>query len=112
MVVGIADTDCVPQCCGKPMTLLEAGTTDAAHEKHVPVVEVDGNTLTVKVGEVAHPMMDKHFIQWVALVGDDRLEIHKLHPGDAPETTFELDGIKNGAVYEYCNLHGLWKTEL
>lgn len=111
-VVGIEDTGCVPECCGQEMELLEAGSTDAAQEKHVPVATQDGDTINVKVGEVAHPMLENHYIEWIALVGDGRLEIHKLHPGDEPQTSFAAAGIANAAVYAYCNLHGLWKADL
>lgn len=112
IVVGIEDTGCVPACCGKEMELLEAGSTDAAQEKHVPVATKADGAIKVQVGEVAHPMLEKHYIEWIALVGDGRLEIRKLHPGDEPAATFADDGIQDAAVYAYCNLHGLWKADL
>ncbi|QWT17264.1 iron-binding protein [Collinsella sp. zg1085] len=91
--------------------VLEAGTSDGATEKHVPAIEVqrDGNIIHVVVGEVEHPMLDEHFIQWVALEADGRLEVHYLKPGQTPATFF-AGGAKSGTVYEYCNLHGLWKA--
>ena len=100
-------------CCGPPMELLEAGVTDAATEKHVPVVSVEGNLVKVAVGAVAHPMVEEHFIQWVAVETERDALVHWFHPGEAPEAVFALaDGQQVKAVYEYCNLHGLWKKEL
>ncbi len=97
-------------CCGDPMTELKANTTDAAQEKHVPVVEISGNTVTVKVGSVQHPMEEKHFIQWIYIQTEQGGQRKAFKPGDKPEATFELTaGDKFVAAYEYCNLHGLWK---
>ena len=100
-------------CCGQPMELLETGVTDAAVEKHVPVVTVEGNLVKVAVGSVAHPMVEEHFIQWVAVETERDALVHWFHPGEAPEAVFALaPGQQVKAVYEYCNLHGLWKKEL
>ncbi|ERT60026.1 MULTISPECIES: desulfoferrodoxin family protein [Megasphaera] len=96
-------------CCGDPMVELVAGSTDAAQEKHVPDVKVEGGRVNVTVGSVEHPMTDEHYIQWIALSSGHRMEIHKLFPGQAPETTFE--GAESGIVYAYCNLHGLWSKK-
>jgi len=96
-------------CCGQPMTLLEGNTTDAATEKHVPVIEkVDGG-YKVKVGEVAHPMADEHYIEWIELIAGDETHIAFLAPGGAPEAFFpaEADAVTARA---YCNLHGFWKA--
>lgn len=96
-------------CCGKPMNLLKANTTDAAQEKHVPVVEkVDGG-YTVKVGSVAHPMTDEHYIEWIELVAGGAVYRQDLKPGDKPEATFKVaaGSVKARA---YCNLHGLWSN--
>lgn len=109
VVYQVAKGSCTPQCCGEPMVELTANTTDAATEKHVPVIEHDGDKLVVKVGSVAHPMLEEHSIQWIALVAEDRTEIHYLKPGEEPKTVF--GGVEHGTVYEYCNLHGLWKVE-
>jgi superoxide reductase len=93
------------------MTELKANTTDAATEKHVPVVEQNQNTMTVKIGAVPHPMTEEHYIQWIAAVTENGIFRKALKPTDKPETTFDcLDKVV--AVYEYCNLHGLWKTDL
>ena len=97
-------------CCGQKMTELVAGTTDAAQEKHVPVVEKDGSKVKVKVGSVEHPMMDEHYIQWVCLETENGSQIKYLKPGTKPEAEFTLDNDQLKAVYEYCNLHGLWKA--
>ncbi|MBO7675684.1 MAG: desulfoferrodoxin [Atopobiaceae bacterium] len=111
LVAVVQKGTCVPQCCGQPMTKLEAGSTDAATEKHVPAVTRANGVVSVQVGDVEHPMLDAHFIQWVALATTDRVEIHYLHPGDKPATEFACADDQAITVYEYCNLHGLWKAE-
>lgn len=95
-------------CCGQPMKLLVENTVDAAKEKHVPVIEKLADGYRVKVGSVAHPMEEKHYIQWIELVADGRSYIQFLKPGDAPEAVFKVDA-KEVYAREYCNLHGLWK---
>ena len=98
-------------CCGKPMKELVPGTTDAAVEKHVPAYSVEGNLVRVKVGSVEHPMLDVHFIQWIAVESKQGVQIKYLQPDQAPEAVFALsEGDELVAVYEYCNLHGLWKA--
>lgn len=99
-----------PVCCGQPMQHLAANTTDAAQEKHVPVIQRDGASVTVKVGSTAHPMAPEHFIEWIALAQENRTQRVALHPGDAPEAVFTCE---DGPVtaYAYCNLHGLWVSE-
>ena len=99
-------------CCGEKMTELIPGTTDAAVEKHVPVVSIEGNIVTVKVGEVEHPMLEEHFIQWVYLQTDRGGQRKCLKPGEKPEVKFALCDEKPVAVFEYCNLHGLWKADI
>lgn len=89
---------------------LVAGAVDAAQEKHVPVATREGNTVSVNVGSVTHPMEEKHFIEWVAVATEDAVQIHYLKPGSAPETKFTVNGP--ATVYAHCNLHGLWKTEV
>ena len=101
------------QCCGEDMQPLEAGVTDAAVEKHVPAVTVEGNLVKVHGGSVTHPMTAEHLIQWVAVVTDRDALIHWFHPEEAPEAVFALaEGQQAKEVYAYCNLHGLWKKEL
>lgn len=97
-------------CCGQKMTELVPNTTDAAQEKHVPVVEQDGDKIIVKVSSVAHPMQEEHSIQWIAVETDKGSQIKYLKPEDKPEAEFNIAGEKLAAVYEYCNLHGLWKA--
>ena len=98
-------------CCGKKMAELIPGTVDAAVEKHVPVYRVEGNLVSVKVGSVEHPMLDVHSIQWIAVESKQGVQIKYLQPGQAPEAVFSLvEGDELVAVYEYCNLHGLWKA--
>lgn len=98
-------------CCGDPMVELKANTTDAATEKHVPVVEKDGDKMVVKVGSVAHPMTEEHYIQWIAAVTDKGIYRKNLKPGEKPEVSFCCLGTVK-AFFEYCNLHGLWKVDL
>ena len=98
-------------CCGKPMKELVPGTTDAAAEKHVPSYSVEGNVVKVKVGEVAHPMIPEHFIEWVSLQTKQGNQRKVLVPESAPEVSFLIDADDEvEAVYAYCNLHGLWKA--
>ena len=100
-------------CNGASMKVLSANTTDAAQEKHVPVVEVSGNKISVKVGSVAHPMTDAHWIQWIYLQTKRGGQYRVLKPSDQPEATFLVaEGDAPLAVYEYCNLHGLWKADV
>ena len=96
------------KCCNKEPELLVANTTDAALEKHVPVYEINNNEIIVKVGETIHPMEEKHYIMWISLVTDDRVIRVELKPGDEP--IVRLPYIKGATIYEYCNLHGLWKN--
>jgi superoxide reductase len=96
-------------CCGEPMTLFTENTVDAAKEKHVPVVEKTADGFKVKVGSVAHPMEEKHWIEWIELIVDGKLYRQFLKPGQAPEASFCITGEK-ATAREYCNLHGLWKA--
>jgi len=96
-------------CCGQPMTLLAENSVDASKEKHVPVIEKTADGFKVKIGSVPHPMEEKHYIQWIELIVDDKTHIAFLKPGQAPEATFCVKGASVTAR-EYCNLHGLWKA--
>ena len=112
-IIGLIKDAGVPmQCCGQKMTKLEPGTVEASHEKHIPAVEVHEDRVNVNVGSVDHPMMDVHWIEWVQLVTDRGSYRKWLNPGEAPNVKFLLGDEKPVAVYAYCNLHGLWKTEL
>lgn len=100
-------------CCGHEMKELVANTVEASAEKHLPVAEQNGNIINVKVGSVAHPMLEEHHIAWVYLETVNGAQRKMLKVGSAPEASFALtDDDKAIAVYEYCNIHGLWKTEL
>ncbi len=99
-------------CCGQKMEELVPGSTDAAAEKHVPVITVDGNTVTVTVGDVAHPMTEEHHIAWIILETKNGFQKKELSPTGAPSATFALADDEAVAAYAYCNLHGLWKKEL
>jgi superoxide reductase len=95
-------------CCGKPMKLLVENTTDAAREKHVPVIEKVAGGYKVKVGSVPHPMEEKHYIEWIELVAGDKAYRQFLSPGQAPEALFPVEA-ETVFAREYCNIHGLWK---
>lgn len=98
-------------CCGQPMELMTAKSEDAGLEKHVPVIEVDDNTVTVTVGSVLHPMEEAHYITKIFLVVNNKVQRVNLKPGEEPKATFNLpEGTTSFEVYEYCNLHGLWKS--
>ena len=110
IVVVIKDGGVTPMCCGEKMELLVAGATDGAAEKHVPFVELDGDKVKVRVGEVDHPMIDEHYIEWIAFADGTKTAVKFLNPGDEPEACF-VKTAEEGIVYAYCNLHGLWKAE-
>lgn len=98
--------------CKEDFKEIVAGSVDAVQEKHVPAVKVDGNLVTVIVGEVEHPMLPEHFIEWIAIETKQGMQIKYLNPGEKPELVFALtDGDEFVAAYEHCNLHGLWKKE-
>lgn len=99
-------------CCGEVMEELKANSTDAAQEKHVPVVEYKDNKVKVDVGSVTHPMSQEHLIQWILLETEKGCQIRMLSPDDEPKTVFCLGEDRPVAVYEYCNLHGLWKKQI
>lgn len=112
LVEMVYDAGVTPVCCGHPMTELIPNTTEAAGEKHLPVVSQEGDTIRVCVGSAAHPMSTEHSIQWICLESAEGCQLKKLSPDTAPETEFSLtQGDAPKAAYAYCNLHGLWKTE-
>lgn len=97
-------------CCGQKMTELVPGTTDAAVEKHVPVIQAEGAQVIVTVGSVEHPMIPEHFIEWIALETKQGNQRKPLAPGQKPQAEFMIcEGDEVVAAYAYCNLHGLWK---
>jgi superoxide reductase len=95
-------------CCGEAMKKLVENTVDAAKEKHVPVIEKIDGGFKVKVGDVAHPMEEKHYIEWIQIIADGKSDRQFLSSGEAPEAVFKTDA-ENVTAREYCNLHGLWK---
>lgn len=95
-------------CCGQPMKLYKENTTDAALEKHVPVIEKTENGFKIKIGSVAHPMIEEHYIEWIEVIVDGTAYRQFLKPGDAPEAEFCIKA-DNIIAREYCNIHGLWK---
>ena len=112
-LIGMINDAGVPMmCCGQKMTQLIPGTVEASVEKHLPVVTVDGDKVKVEIGSVAHPMAEEHSILWVYLQTDKGGQRKNLAVGEAPAAEFSLLDEKPVAVYAYCNLHGLWKTEV
>ena len=112
-IVGLINNAGVPlKCCGQNMTELIPNTVEASTEKHLPVVSVEDDLVKVAIGETLHPMTEEHSIQWVYLQTDKGGQRKNLLPGESPEVTFALYDEKPLAVYAYCNLHGLWKTEI
>jgi superoxide reductase len=96
-------------CCDQPMVLQDENTTDAAKEKHVPVIEKISGGVKVAVGSVPHPMEEKHYIQWIEVIVDDKSYTRFLKPGEKPEAVFMVEG-SGITAREYCNLHGHWKA--
>jgi len=108
----LKDTDVPTVCCGEEMIEIHAGTTDGAVEKHVPVITTHDNIVEINVGSVAHPMEDKHYIEWIALQSAQGIHIKTLQPGQEPKATFAVvDGNQVNEAYAYCNLHGLWSSK-
>ena len=113
IIAYICDSGIRCQCCGEEMKPLIPNTTDAAGEKHVPVIAVNGQTVTVTVGVVEHPMLDAHYITWILLETKAGRQRKTLEPGEKPVAVFALaEGDEVVGAYEYCNLHGLWKAEM
>ena len=113
IITKIVDSKVPVVCCGKPMKELVPGAVDGALEKHVQKVTIEGNTVKVQIGEVIHPMMPEHYIQFIALETKNGVQIKNLKAGEEPKAEFLLaDGDEAVAVYEYCNLHGLWVKEV
>ena len=111
IIVKVKDSKVPVFCCGEKMKELVPGSTDAATEKHVPVVTVSGNKVNVVVGSVEHPMLDVHYIEWIILETTKGFHKYDLKPGEKPSAEFVLaEGEEVVCAYEYCNLHGLWKS--
>lgn len=111
IVAVVNDSACPTKCCGEAMKELVPNTQDGAREKHLPVYKVEGNIVHVVVGEVEHPMLENHYIQWIALETNKGNQRKVLKPGEKPQADFALlPGEEVVAVYEFCNLHGLYKA--
>lgn len=109
----INDSGVTPICCGTDMDVLTANTTEAATEKHIPVIEINGNIAKVTVGEILHPMEEAHYIEWIHLETNKGIKRVNLKPGDEPIVNFSLAEDETvTSAYAYCNLHGLWLKEL
>ena len=112
-LIGMIHDSGVPVvCCGEKMTPLAPNTVEASGEKHLPVATLEGDVLTVQVGSVEHPMLPEHHIAWIYVQTENGGQRRALQPGDKPAAVFALGGEKAVAVYAYCNLHGLWMTEV
>ena len=113
IITKLKDSKVPVACCGQSMTELVPGAVEGAFEKHIPAVTVDGSVVKVQIGEVEHPMVENHYIQFIALETTNGSQIKYLNPEEKPVAEFVLaEGEKAVAVYEYCNLHGLWVKEL
>ena len=111
MIAAVRVEGCPIMCCGKEMKEIIPGTSDGAHEKHVPVCTVEGNKVTVTVGAVEHPMAEAHYIEWISIQTRQGNQRKPLQPGEPPKACFSLcEGDEVVAVYAYCNLHSLWKA--
>ena len=108
----VNDAGVKPVCCGQKMTELVPNTVEASGEKHIPAVTVKNGIVEVNVGTVDHPMVDVHYIEWVQVKTEQGSQRKYLNPGEAPKVIFHLGDDKAIGVYAYCNLHGLWMTEL
>ena len=110
MVAMVKKGKCNPSCCGEAMEEIIPGTVEASKEKHIPVISQSGNIVTINVGEVDHPMMDVHYIEWISIRTNLGNQRKALKPNDEPKAQFALlDGEEIIEAYAYCNLHGLWK---
>lgn len=112
-VIALVEDSSTPTiCCGETMERMIPCTTDGAFEKHVPIIRVEGNRVSIIVGAQMHPMIKEHYIQWVLLETNRGFQRKFLHPGDFPKADFiMISGEKVVAAYEYCNLHKLWKSD-
>jgi len=112
-LVGMIHDASVPVvCCGEKMEALIPNTVEASAEKHLPVVTIENNVVNVNIGSVDHPMLPEHYIEWIYVQTETGGQRKALKPGDDPKVSFLLSDDKAVAVYAYCNLHGLWMTEV
>lgn len=107
----VKDSGVPVQCCGENMQEIIPGTSEGAHEKHIPVYHIEGETVAVSIGETEHPMTDEHYIDWVCIETEDGFQLKKLKPSMSPKISFSLSkGDKVKAVYAFCNQHSIWKA--
>jgi superoxide reductase len=112
-LIGFIENKCTPiSCCGQKMTELVPNTEEASVEKHLPDINFSGNILNVQVGSALHPMTNEHYIPFICVKTEHGVQRKFLKPGDAPKAEFSFVDDKPVAVYAYCNLHGIWKTEI
>lgn len=111
VIVKLEDSSVDVVCCGEKMELMKANTTDGVAEKHVPIFNKENNKYNVNIGEIDHPMLNEHYISWIILEEENGFQIKYLKPGEDPSALFYTDN-KVINIYEYCNLHGLWKLEI
>ena len=112
-LMGLIEDKGVPMiCCGQAMTELVPNTVEASTEKHLPAVTVSGDSINVQIGSVPHPMEDAHYISFVYVETENGGQRKCLKAGNEPKVSFSFLNDKPLAVYAYCNLHGLWKTEV
>ena len=113
IVAFVKDSGVPVVCCGEKMSRLEENTSDGAAEKHVPVISVDGQNVTVTVSSVEHPMVPEHYIEWIALHTKQGNQRKELAPGEKPRRSFAIcEDDEVISAYAYCNLHGLWKGDV
>ncbi len=110
IIAMIRDCGVPVYCCGEKMQEIKPGTTEASGEKHIPIYDLDGSTVTVHVGAAEHPMCEEHYIQWICLETKNGVQYRELKPEDKPTACFTLcDGDEVVGVYAFCNQHSLWK---
>lgn len=112
VIVKLVDSGVMPECCGESMSLLTPKTKEEGSEKHLPIVKMKNGCVEVRIGSEPHPMTEKHYIQWVCLVTNTNMYFAYLKSTDEPKVIFPLGEEVPVAVYEYCNVHGLWKTDV
>ena len=111
IIAMIKDNGVPIKCCGENMQEIIPGTSEGSQEKHIPVYHINGETVTVSVGETEHPMTPEHYIDWVCIETEDGFQLKNLTPNMSPKISFSLSkGEKIKAVYAFCNLHSLWKA--
>lgn len=106
----ISESGVPVNCCDMKMKEIIPGTSDGAHEKHIPVYDVNEETVNVSVGSTEHPMTPEHYIEWVCIETDCGIQLKELNPNTSPRVSFFIKGEKIKAVYAFCNQHGLWRA--